>query len=91
MRRVNPFILTTVSFAALSASPAFAQQTGADQSPPATLTTEQEAKSGQNACEVTNGQPAPANCTPATTNAITITGTRIRSPNLTSPLPVSSV
>jgi len=91
MRRVNPFVLTTVSLAALSASPAFAQQTAADQSPPATLTTEQEAKSGQNACEVTNGQPAPANCTPATTNAITITGTRIRSPNLTSPLPVSSV
>src|SRR6478672_11964986 len=91
MRRVNPFILSTVSLAALSASPAFAQQTNADQSPPPTLTTEQEVKSGQNACEVTNGQPLPAECTPASNNAITVTGTRIRSPNLTSPLPVSSV
>src|SRR5439155_8284304 len=91
MRRVNPFILSTVSLAALSASPALAQQTQTDKSPPQTLTTEQGIKSGQNPCEVTNGQPLPANCTPATTNAITVTGTRIRSPNLTSPLPVSSV
>src|SRR6478672_3438173 len=91
MRRVNPFILSTVSLAALSASPAFAQQTNADQSPPPTLTTEQEVKSGQNACEVTNGQPLPAECTPASNNAITVTGTRIRSPNRTSPLPLSSV
>jgi len=91
MRRANPFILSTASLIALSASPAFAQQTQADKSPPQTLKTEQEIKSGQNACDVTNGQPVPANCTPATTNAITVTGTRIRSPNLTSPLPVTSV
>lgn len=93
MRRINPFILSTVSFAALTAAPAFAQtgQTQADQSPPQSLTTEQEVKSGQNACEGINGTPLPPNCTPATTNAITVTGTRLRSPNLESPLPVTSV
>ena len=43
MRRVNPFILSTVSFAALAATPAFAQagQTASDQAPPQALTTEQ--------------------------------------------------
>jgi outer membrane receptor protein involved in Fe transport len=93
MRRFNPFILSTVSLAAFMASPAAAQvgQTKSDQSPPQTLTTEQEIKSGQNACEVTNGQPLPANCTPANTSAITVTGSRIRRPNLDSPVPVTSV
>lgn len=93
MRRYNPFVLSTVSLAAMIAAPAAAQvgQTKSDQSPPQTLTTEQEIKSGQNACEVTNGQPLPANCTPANTSAITVTGTRIRRPNLESPLPVTSV
>ena len=38
MRRANPFILSTVSLAALSASPALAQQTQTDKSPPQTLT-----------------------------------------------------
>lgn len=93
MRRVNPFILSTVSFAALAASPAFGQagQVPADQAPPQTLTTEQEIESGQNACEVRQGEPLPANCTPSTENAITVTGTRIRRPNLESPLPVTSI
>lgn len=91
MRRFNPFVLSTVSLAAVMATPAAAQQTKSDQSPAASLTTEQEIKSGQNACEVTNGQPLPVNCTPANTSAITVTGTRIRRPNLESPLPVTSV
>jgi outer membrane receptor protein involved in Fe transport len=93
MRRFNPFILSTVSLAAVIASPAAAQvgQTKSDQSPPQSLTTEQEVKSGQNACEVTNGAPLPANCTPANTSAITVTGSRIRRPNLESPLPVTSI
>ena len=46
MRRANPFILSTVSLVALGASPAFAQQTQTDKSPPQTLTTEQGIKSG---------------------------------------------
>src|SRR5579875_1219444 len=93
MRRIKPIILSTVSLAAFVAAPAAAQvgQTKSDQSPAKSLTTEQEIKSGQNACEVTNGQPLPANCTPANTSAITVTGSRIRRPNLESPLPVTSV
>jgi outer membrane receptor protein involved in Fe transport len=91
MRRVNPFILSTVSLAAMVASPAVAQQTKADQSPPQTLKSEQEVESGQAACKVTAGQPLPANCTPANNDAITVTGSRIRRPNLESALPVTSV
>src|SRR3954470_7388861 len=93
MRRVNPFILSTVSLAALSASPALAQQTQADTSPPAALQSEQEIESGAAApsCQVPAGTPLPPGCTPATNEAITVTGSRIRRPNLDSPLPVTSV
>ena len=92
MRRINPFILSTVSLAAIAASPAAAQQTQADQSPPQALTSEQEVESGQAACKPVAGQPLPPNCTPdASSSAITITGTRIRRPNLESALPVTSV
>jgi outer membrane receptor protein involved in Fe transport len=91
MRRVNPFILSTVSLAAIVASPAYAQQTKADQSPPQALTTEQEVESGQAACNVPAGAALPANCAPASNEAITVTGSRIRRPNLESPLPVTSV
>jgi outer membrane receptor protein involved in Fe transport len=89
MRRINPFILSTVSIAALAASPAFAQgQTKSDQ-----------AAADQAACNVAPGQPVPANCTPAAAapattadnGQITVTGTRIRRPNLESPLPVTTV
>ncbi|MFL6726202.1 MAG: TonB-dependent receptor domain-containing protein [Sphingomicrobium sp.] len=84
--------MSTVSLAAIVATPAIAaQQTKSDKSPPQALKTEQEVKSGANACGVTNGQPLPANCTPTNTNAITVTGTRIRRPNLESPLPVTSI
>jgi outer membrane receptor protein involved in Fe transport len=93
MRRFNPFILSTVSLAAIAVTPAYAQvgQTKSDQSPPQTLHTEQEIQSGKNACGATNGQPLPANCAPTDTQAITVTGSRIRRPNLESPLPVTSV
>ena len=97
MRRVNPFILSTVSIAALAATPAFAQagQTASDQAPPQALTTEQAIESGQPTpnCDVPVGTPLPAGCTPAAAagEAITVTGTRIRRPNLESPLPVTSI
>jgi outer membrane receptor protein involved in Fe transport len=93
MRRVNPLILSSVSFAALCATPALAQQTKADQPPPEALQSEQEAESGQAApsCQVPAGTPLPPGCTPASNEAITVTGSRIRRPNLESPLPVTSV
>ena len=87
MRRFNPFILSTVSLAAIIASPAAAQQTKSDQSPPQTLKSEQEIKSGQNAQQNTNPTPG----TSSSGEAITVTGSRIRRPNLESPLPVTSV
>jgi outer membrane receptor protein involved in Fe transport len=91
MSRLNPFILSTVSLAAIIASPAVGQTTKSDQSPPPALKSEQEVESGQAACQPVAGQPLPANCTPANNEAITVTGTRIRRPNLESPLPVTSV
>jgi len=93
MRRFNPFILSTVSLAAMAATPAFAQvgQTKSDQAPPRALKSEQEIKSGQAACKPTPGASLAANCTPATNEEITVTGSRIRRPNLDSPLPVTSV
>ena len=86
MRRVNPIILSTVSFAALTASPALAQQTQADTPPPAVLQSEQEVESGQDAQTQNGTQPVAGN-----EQAITVTGSRIRRPNLDSPLPVTSV
>ncbi|MEO7602851.1 MAG: TonB-dependent receptor [Sphingomicrobium sp.] len=86
MRRVNPFILSTVSLAALIATPAFAQDTKVDTPPPETLTSEQEIESGEDA-QSDAGQPTAA----ADEGAITVTGSRIRRPNLESPLPVTSV
>jgi len=88
MRRFNPFILSTVSLAAIIASPAAAQQTKSDQSPPQTLTSEQEVESGNDAQSSTNTS---ANPNPTSNEAITVTGSRIRRPNLESPLPVTSV
>ncbi len=87
MRRINSFFLSTASFAALAASPAFAQQPPVDQPPPEALQTEQEVESGQDAQTSTNTQAVP----PASNETITVTGTRIRRPNLESPLPVTSI
>jgi outer membrane receptor protein involved in Fe transport len=92
MRRVNPFFLSTASFAAMIATPAFAQQPPADQPPPEALQTEQQVESGQtDPCAVPPGNPLPPGCAPADQAAITVTGTRIRRPNLESPLPVTSI
>jgi outer membrane receptor protein involved in Fe transport len=88
MRRVNPFILSTVSLAAMIASPAAAQQTKSDTPPPQTQTSEQEVESNTDAQSSTN---TAVNANPTTNEAITVTGTRIRRPNLESPLPVTSV
>jgi outer membrane receptor protein involved in Fe transport len=81
MRRVNPFILSTVSLAAIIASPAAAQTTKSDQA----------LGPDQAECKPVAGQPLPADCTSINSEAITVTGTRIRRPNLESPLPVTSV
>ena len=62
-------------------SPALAQQTQADKSPPQTLTSEAEIKSGESAdCA------SPSGC-----EAIVVTGSRIRRPNLESALPITSI
>jgi outer membrane receptor protein involved in Fe transport len=70
--------------AALLAQPAFAQEVAAEQDPPATLTAEQEVESGEDADCAAN--PTAAGC-----QAIVVTGSRIRRPNLESALPVTSV
>ena len=88
MRRFNPFILSTVSLVAIIASPAIAQQTKSDTPAPQTETSEQEIESNTNAQSSTN---AAVNPNPTTNEAITVTGSRIRRPNLESPLPVTSV
>ena len=74
MRRVNPFILSTVSLAAIVASPAAAQ----------------DKKQDQSTLQAQTSNPA-AKTAASTNEAITVTGSRIRRPNLESPLPVTSV
>ncbi len=91
MRRINSFFLSTASLAALSATPAFAQQPAADQAPPEALQSEQAIESGQPDCNVPAGTALPPGCAPVSSEAITVTGTRIRRPNLESPLPVTSI
>jgi outer membrane receptor protein involved in Fe transport len=93
---LNDTALRTAAIAAIAGSfamPALAQETKADQPPPEALQSEQEAESGQAApsCQVPAGTPLPPGCTPATNEGITVTGSRIRRPNLESPLPVTSV
>ncbi|MBA3666201.1 MAG: TonB-dependent receptor [Sphingomonas sp.] len=70
--------------AIMIALPAMAQQTAGSQDPPATLTSEQEVESGENADCTAN--PSAAGC-----QAIVVTGSRIRRPNLDSALPVTSI
>jgi outer membrane receptor protein involved in Fe transport len=84
MRRLNSLIFSTVSIAALTATPALGQVNPADQPPPQTMQSEQEAESGTDANQETNPSPA-------TNQEIVVTGSRIRRPNLESPLPVTSV
>jgi outer membrane receptor protein involved in Fe transport len=68
------------------ASPALAQQTDAAADPAATLNTEQEIESG--ATVDCDNDPATAL---APCQDIVVTGSRIRRPNLDSPLPVTSI
>ena len=76
-----------------SIQPAFAQETQEEkqgENPPGTLTTEQEVESGQDADS--NAQPGDtAGPAAADSEAIIVTGSRIRRPNLESPLPVTSI
>ena len=75
-----------------SATPAFAQQPPADQPPPEALQTEAEAESGQDIdCNnIPPGTPIPSQCA-VEEGAITVTGTRIRRPNLESQVPITSI
>jgi outer membrane receptor protein involved in Fe transport len=90
MRRFNPFILSTVSLAAMAATPAFAETQPAP--PPNSSTQAQPCAPGSSnpACppaQVVAGEPANTN----DQNAIVVTGTRIQRPNLSSPVPITSV
>ncbi|MEA1071245.1 TonB-dependent receptor domain-containing protein [Sphingomonas sp. LY160] len=66
------------------AQPAFAQDTTGDTDPPATLTTEVEIQSGENDPCLTD--PNAQNC-----QAVVVTGSRIRRPNLESTVPITSI
>ncbi len=61
--------------ALVMAAPAFAQEVASEQDNPATLTSEQEIKSGEDA-------DCTANPTLASCKTIVVTGSRIRRPNL---------
>jgi outer membrane receptor protein involved in Fe transport len=100
MRRFSPFILSTVSLAALAATPAFAKtqptppnapttplpdQANPPPCPPGVVSTNGSCVTGQ----ITTAAGAPAN--PSNSNAIVVTGTRIQRPNLQSPVPITSI
>src|SRR5258706_14607514 len=85
MRKVNPFFVSSVSLAALSASPAIAQQAQTDASQPQSQQSVEPSPTLK--CDnLPAGVKRPADC-----ETITVTGTRIRRPNLESPLPVTSI
>jgi outer membrane receptor protein involved in Fe transport len=71
-----------VGFAMASAAPVFAQDTQDD---PATLQSEPEIQSGENATAGAQGEDAGEG------QAITVTGSRIRRPNLESTVPITSI
>ena len=101
MRRLNPFILSSVSFAALSlgvAVPAQAQAPASTPTPaPATDQADPECLnmpegSARDRCisgetEIESGEAVSA----ADRDAIVVTGSRIRRPNLESPVPITSI
>ena len=68
-----------MGFALAASSPAFAQDAPAEEDPPATLQSEVEIESGQNVDAEAGGE------------TITVTGSRIRRPNLESAVPVTSI
>ena len=91
MRRVNPLILSTVSLSAIIASPAFAAEQPATTAAPAAAVDCNAIPAGA-PVPVSCAQPPAQAATPAAPEgAITVTGSRIRRPNLESPLPVTSV
>jgi outer membrane receptor protein involved in Fe transport len=69
-----------LGLAIASASPAYAQETAADQDPPATLQSEAEIESGTDASVEGDGS-----------QTLVVTGSRIRRPNLESNVPITSV
>jgi outer membrane receptor protein involved in Fe transport len=71
-----------IGFAATVSSPAYAQSSQDD---PATLQSEVEAQSGEDANVGAQGEPAEEG------ESITVTGSRIRRPNLESSVPVTSI
>ncbi len=85
-RLLGTTVLQSAAFtsALMIAQPAMAQEVAADKDPAATLTSEQEVESGENADCTAN--PKATDC-----QAIVVTGSRIRRPNLDSPLPVTSI
>ena len=97
MRRFTPFILSTVSIAALAATPAFAaaqpntpttplpDQSNPPPCAPGTVSTNGSCSTGQVTTET--GQPA----NQSNSNAIVVTGSRIQRPNLESPVPITSI
>jgi len=103
MRRFSPFILSTVSLAALAATPAFAAKQPNTPTPPNAPTTPLPDQSNPPPCppgtvstngtcvtgQVTTAAGAPANA--SNSNAIVVTGTRIQRPNLQSPVPITSI
>jgi outer membrane receptor protein involved in Fe transport len=72
-----------VGFSMALAAPAFAQTT-TEQDPPATLQSEPEIESGEDATSGAQGESAEG-------AAITVTGSRIRRPNLESSVPITSI
>lgn len=69
-----------LGIAIAGASPAYAQETAADQDPPATLQSEAEIESGTDATTEGDGS-----------QTLVVTGSRIRRPNLESSIPITSV
>lgn len=96
MRRFSPFILSTVSIAALAATPAFAaaQPQAAPTPlpdtanlPPCPAGTAPNANCTTGQVTTATGQPANA----SNSNAIVVTGSRIQRPNLELPVPITSI
>lgn len=97
MRRFSTLILSSVSIAALAATPAFAasqpnaqttplpDQSNPPPCPAGTVSTNGTCVTGQ----ITTKTGAPAN--ESNSNAIVVTGSRIQRPNLESPVPITSV
>ena len=97
MRRLNPFILSSVSFAALSLGVAVPAQAQTPAPAPATDQPDPECLnmpegSARDRCisgetEIESGQAVSS----ADRDAIVVTGSRIRRPNLESPVPITSI